>query len=78
MKNLTNSYEFMSTNFDRLQTELKKIQEKNKLMKKDIQKLQSNELNLKDRLSSLEQFIVKSKQDNNRNNMIITNMPKLS
>lgn len=78
MKNLTESYKFMSSNFDKLQIELKKIQEENKMMKKDIQKLQSSKLNLKNRMSSLEQFIIKSKQDNNRNNMIITNMPKLS
>lgn len=78
IKNLSSSYEFMSSNFDQLQAELKNIQQQNKEMKKDIQKLQSNEANLKNRISSLEEHVSKSKQDDNINNMIITNLPKFS
>lgn len=78
IKNLSSSYEFMSSNFDQLQVELKNIQQQNKEMKKDIQKLQTNEVNLKNRMSSLEEYVIKSKQDGNINNMIITNLPKFN
>lgn len=78
IKNLSSSYEFMSSNFDQLQVELKNIQQQNREIKKDVQKLQSNETNLKNRISTLEEYVIKSKQDGNINNMIITNLPKFS
>lgn len=66
----------MCSNFDKFQVEINKIREENKKLKKEINNLKQGESNLDKRLQRIEQFAAKYKQENNENNMIITNMPK--
>lgn len=77
VKQLQQSYEFMSECFDKLQAEIINLTKENKEMKRDIKKLLTNEKSLNDRIANLEQIAVKGKQCENVNNMIISNMPKL-
>lgn len=76
LKSLSSSYDFMSDSFDTLQGEIKKLAKENKQIKKDVAMLKSSERELVKRIQMLEKNSVKSKQDDNGNHMIITNLPK--
>lgn len=76
IKDLGNSLEFSSENIDKLHGEIKKLQQENKLLKKDVKKLQNNEMRNEKRIDTLEQTVMRSKQADNNNHMIMTNLPK--
>lgn len=75
---ISESQEFLSNQFDELQAEIKIIRKDNKKMKADIEQLKRDKTDLGKRVQQLEQCMTKSKQDNNSNSMVITNVPKLS
>lgn len=68
---------FLSNQFEDLQTEIKNIQKDNKKMKADIEQIKREKNDLGKRVQQLEQYMTRSKQDNNNNSMIITNVPKI-
>lgn len=77
MKQLTDSYEFMSDAFDRFQEEITRLSGDSKHMKKQIERLQRNERDLVKRIQYLESTTAKAKQTDNGNHMIVTNVPKI-
>lgn len=77
IKEMTKSFEFMSTGFDKLKEQLNRIELDNKKMRKDIEKLTNNEEKLNKRIHELEMNAIKAKQQANGNHLIITNMPKI-
>lgn len=77
LKGLTKSYEFMSETFDKLQTQITKLNKEGALMKKQIKTIPSNESDIVKRIQALEKQGAALKQIDNANNMIITNMPKI-
>lgn len=74
---VSESQAFLSNQFEDLQAEIKNIRKDNKKMKADIEHLKREKIDLDKRVQQLEQCITKSKQDNNSNCMIITNVPKI-
>lgn len=72
------SYNFMSSNFDQLNEEIKKLREENEKLRSDVNKLQKNEANTGKRIEALGCALIKSKQDSNINHMVITNLPHFS
>lgn len=77
MEQLTSSYQFMSDTFDKFQEEITRLSKDGKIMKKQIERLQSNEKELVKRIQFLENATARTRQLDNSNHMIITNAPKI-
>lgn len=67
----------MSSKFDQLQREINKLKQENKQLKNDFRSLKQSDELMSKPFQQLESIAVKQKQENNANNMVITNMPKL-
>lgn len=77
IKELLESQQFLSDQFEKFTTEIKKLTADNQAFKKQIQQLKDKEVQLSKRVLQLENLSLKSKQKNNENDMIITNLPKI-
>lgn len=75
---LHDAVEFVSSQFEKMQKRIEGLVKVNKTMKDDIKQLKQNETQLKKRVSQIEASTTQSKQGNNENHMIVTNLPKFS
>lgn len=75
---LLKSFDFMSKEFEQLQKRFDGLIKSNKELKKDVQQLKENEAALTNRVAVLENYVVQTKQNNNANHMVVTNLPQFS
>lgn len=78
MKEMAKSFDFLSDNFDKITNEISKLTKENKQIKRDVSSLQKGEKKLEKRMQQFEKGAAKTKQNDNENHMIVTNLPKFS
>ncbi|XP_036332314.1 intracellular protein transport protein USO1-like [Rhagoletis pomonella] len=77
MKKIRESQEHISDSFDALKKEIDRLTEENKQIKKELKELKTNGEGVKIKMKTLERNVMEIKQERNKNNIIITNIPQI-
>lgn len=71
------SQKYINDSFEELRNEIKRVTEENKKIKKELSELRAQNSSFKTKLSKMQHQMTVIKQKENKNNLIITNLPKI-